>query len=198
MLEKPQSVWENCVKCMNENCRTANKWTWMWLFGQSIQMTDNVCHESKHFIVIAKIIKMWYIKFTVLVNNGKYWRWMGMKSSQISQKVWAVYKAWHVLLTNSDRNSHLTVLLMVDWVSCWLWDHPIVNDDCTVNGICVVFTAIQPLNLCVSSQCVVYFFNHLLLSLSSPLPLTLTVRSIHLNDQLNASILAKMAWRRIT
>ena len=33
---------------------------------------------------------------------------------------------------------------------------------------------------------------------SSPLPLTLTVRDLPLNGQLNALILAKTAWRGIT
>lgn len=53
-------------------------------------------------------------------------------------------------------------------------------------------------NMYVSSQCKPSFYTSLPPQSSSPLPLTLTVRGLSPYGQLNALILAKMAWRGIT
>lgn len=101
---------------------------------------------------------------------------------------------------NSDRNSPVTVLLRVDWVSQWLWDHPIETDHHpNYKGVGYV-SYLPPLrvNICVSSQCKPSFYTPLPPLSSSPLPLTLTVRDLPPNGQLNALILAKTAWRSIT
>lgn len=66
------------------------------------------------------------------------------------------------------------------------------------SGLCVLFTAPAREYVCVSSQCKPSFYTPLPPLSSSPLPLTLTVRDLSPNGQLNALILAKTAWRSIT
>lgn len=64
--------------------------------------------------------------------------------------------------------------------------------------LCVLLSICPSKFKCVSSLCQPPFYSLLPLLLSSPLPLTLTVKDLSTNGQLNALILAKTAWRRIT
>lgn len=122
-----------------------------------------------------------------------------MKSSLVSCKLWAPwlsYMSSAFLPRNSDRNSPVTVLLRVDWVSQWLWDHPIGTDHQPSTkewAMCPIYHHCDWMYVRKTS-----FYPPLPPLSSSPLPLTLTVTDLFLNGQLNALILAKMAWRRIT
>lgn len=104
------------------------------------------------------------------------------------------------LSRNSDRNSPVTMLVRVDWVSQWLWDHPIETDhQPSYKGVsCVSYLPPMQVNICRFPQCRPSFCMCLLPLSSSPLLLTLTVRDPPPNGQLNALILVEVAWWRIT